>query len=137
MYIISKREDRKHLYRIPAEAFVYEKKLHEAEYITELNFSVPTSNLAILKQLYFITGGDVAASNEEILVRNYLEIYHWKKSKNESIADALRRKPQVVPSAIEPQGESVAFDRGGNGYSTISELASRTSPVHIFYTPKK
>lgn len=137
MYLISKREDRKHLYRIPAEAFVYENELHEAEFICELNFSVPTSNLAILKQLYFITGGDVAVTNEEILVRNYLEIYYWKKSKNESIADALRRKPQVVPSALEPQGEAVAFDRNGNGYSTISELASQTSPVHIFYTPKK
>jgi hypothetical protein len=137
MFIISKREDRKHLYRIPASAFIYEDKLHEAEFIRTLNFSVPTSNLAILKQLYFITGGDVAASNEEILVRNYLEIYYWKKDKHESLADALRRKPQVVPSALEPQGEAVAFDRNGNGYSTISELANLSSQAHIYFTPKK
>jgi hypothetical protein len=137
MFVISKREDRKHLYRIPAEAFIYEDKLHEAEFIRELNFSVPTSNLAILKQLYYITGGDVSVSNEEVLIRNYLEIYFWKKGKNESLADALRRKPQVVPSSLEPQGETVAFDREGNGYSTISELANLSSPVHIFYTPKK
>lgn len=137
MFIISKREDRKHLYRIPAEAFIYEDKLHEATFIQELKFSMPTSDLPILKQLYYITGGDVSASNEEVVVRNYLEIYYWKKGKNESLADALRRKPQVVPSALEPQGEAVAFDRNGKGYSTISELASLSSPVHMFYTPKK
>jgi hypothetical protein len=137
MFIISKREYQKHLYRIPASAFIYEDKLHEAEFIRTLNFSQPTSNLDILKQLYFITGGDVSASNEEILIRNYLEIYYWKKDKHESIADALRRKPQVVPSALEPQGEAVAFDRKGNGYSTISELANLSSPAHMYFTPKK
>ena len=137
MFVISKREDRKHLYRIPANAFIDEDKLHNAEFIRELNFSVPTSNLALLKQLYFITGGDVAASNEEVVIRNYLEIYYWKKAKNESLADALRRKPQIVPSALEPQGEAVAFDRDGNGYTTISEIAHFSSPAHMFYTPKK
>jgi hypothetical protein len=137
MFVISKREDRKHLYRIPANAFTNEDKLHDAEFIRELNFSVPTSNLALLKQLYFITGGDVAASNEEVVVRNYLEIYYWKKAKNESLADALRRKPQIVPSALEPQGEAVAFDRDGKGYTTISEIAHFSSPAHMFYTPKK
>jgi hypothetical protein len=137
MFMISKREDRKHLYRIPANAFIDEDKLHNAEFIRELNFSVPTSNLALLKQLYFITGGDVAASNEEVVIRNYLEIYYWKKAKNESLADALRRKPQIVPSALEPPGEAVAFDRDGNGYTTISEIAHFSSPAHMFYTPKK
>lgn len=137
MFVISKREDRKHLYRIPAASFNNEDKLHQAEFIRELNFSVPTSDLSILKQLYYITGGDVAISNEEVVIRNYLEIYYWKKGKTESLADALRRKPQIVPSALEPQGEAVAFDRNGNGYSTISEVASFSSPAHIFYTPKK
>lgn len=137
MFIISKREDRKHLYRIPAASFSKEDKLYQAEFIRELNFSVPTSDLTILKQLYYITGGDVAVSNEEVVIRNYLEIYYWKKGKTESLADALRRKPQIVPSALEPQGEAVAFDRNGKGYSTISEVASFSSPAHIFYTPKK
>jgi hypothetical protein len=137
MFVISKREDRKHLYRIPAASFNNEDKLHQAEFIRELNFSVPTSDLTILKRLYYITGGDVAASNEEVIIRNYLEIYYWKKEKSETLADALRRKPQIVPSALEPQGEAVAFDRNGNGYSTISEVASFFSPAHIFYTPKK
>lgn len=137
MFIISKREDRKHLYRIPAASFSKEDKLYQAEFIRELNFSVPTSDLTILKQLYYITGGDIAVSNEEVVIRNYLEIYYWKKGKTESLADALRRKPQIVPSALEPQGEAVAFDRNGKGYSTISEVASFSSPAHIFYTPKQ
>jgi hypothetical protein len=98
---------------------------------------VPTSNLSLLKKIYYITDGNVASSNEEIIVRNYLEIYYWKKEKNENIADALRRKPRIVPSVLEPQGEALAFDGLNKGYATISEIATLSSPVHIYYTAKR
>ena len=136
LYFISKREDRKRLYRLPAEAFE-SKGVQRAEFVYELNCSVPTSNVSLLKQLYFITDGNVASSNEEIIVRNYLEIYYWKKQKHESIADALRRKPRIVPSILEPQGEALAFDGKNQGYATISEIASLSSPAHLYFTAKR
>jgi hypothetical protein len=136
LYFISKREDNKRLYRLPAESFA-KSGIKTAQYICELNFSVPTSNLRLLKQLYYITDGNVASSNEEIIVRNYLEIYYWKKNKYESIADALRRKPRVVPSILEPQGEALAFDGMDQGYATISEVPSLSSPAHLYYTAKR
>lgn len=136
LFLISKREDHKRLYRIQADAFA-KSGIHRAEFISELNFSVPTSDLSLLKQLYFITDGNVASSNEEIIIRNYLEIYYWKKKPEESIADALRRKPRIVPSVLEPQGEALAFDGKNKGYATISEVANLSSPAHLFYTPKR
>jgi len=136
LYFISKREDQKRLYRLPAEAFA-SKGVQKAQFMYELNFSTPTSDLSLLKQLYFITDGNVASSNEEIIVRNYLEIYYWKKKKHESIADALRRKPRIVPSILEPQGEALAFDGKNQGYATISEIANLSSPVHLYYTAKR
>jgi hypothetical protein len=136
LYFISKREDHKHLYRLSAEVFA-QKGIQQAQYVQELNFSVPSSELSLLKQLYFITDGNVASSNEEIIIRNYLEIYYWKKEKNESIADALRRKPRIVPSVLEPQGEALAFDGLNQGYATISEIPSLTSPAHLYYTAKR
>lgn len=136
LYFISKREDQKRLYRLPAEAFA-SMGVQKAQFMYELNFSTPTSDLSLLKQLYFITDGNVASSNEEIIVRNYLEIYYWKKKKHESIADALRRKPRIVPSILEPQGEALAFDGKNQGYATISEIANLSSPVHLYYTAKR
>ena len=136
LYFISKREDRKRLYRLPSETFAA-NGVQKAQFMYELNFSVPTSDLSLLKQLYFITDGNVASSNEEIIIRNYLEIYYWKKQRHESIADVLRRKPRIVPSMIEPQGEALAFDGGDQGYATISEIASLSSPAHLYYTAKR
>lgn len=136
LFFISKREDHKRLYRISADAFA-KSGIQRAEFISELNFSVPTSEVGLLKQLYYITDGNVAFTNEEIIIRNYLEIYYWKKSPDESIADALRRKPRIVPSMLEPQGEALAFDGLNKGYATISEIASFASPAHLFYTAKR
>jgi hypothetical protein len=136
LFFISKREDHKRLYRLPAAAFA-NHGIQKAQFICKLNFSVPSSDVNLLKQLYFITDGNVASSNEEIIVRNYLEIYYWKKKKHESIANALRRKPRVVPSILEPQGEALAFDGKNHGYATISEIASISSPVHLYYTAKR
>lgn len=136
LFLISKREDHKRLYRLPADAFA-KSGIQQAEFISELNFSVPTSDVGLLKQLYFITDGNVASSNEEIIIRNYLEIYYWKKKPEESIADALRRKPRIVPSILEPQGEALAFDGLNRGYATISEVATLSSPAHLFFTAKR
>ena len=130
------QQDRKRLYHLPAEAFSA-KGIQKAQFIQDLNFSIPSSEVNLLKQLYFITDGNVASTNEEIIIRNYLEIYYWKKQKHESIADALRREPRIVPSILEPQGEALAFDGRNQGYATISEIASLTSPAHLYYTAKR
>jgi len=42
----------------------------------------------------------------------------------------VRTLPCEAPSAIEPQGEAIAFDRDGRGYTTISEGAN--PPLHHF-----
>jgi hypothetical protein len=136
LYFISKREDHKRLYRLPGDAFA-QSGVQNAQFICALDFSVPSSNLSLLKQIYYITDGNVASTNEEIIVRNYLEIYYWKKGKHESIADALRRKPRVVPSILVPQGEALAFDGLNEGYASISEVSSLSSPAHLYYTAKR
>lgn len=135
IYLISKREDKKRLYRIPNRAFK-KNEIVEADFIMKLDFSRPNSDLPILQKLYYITAADISRNNDEIIIRNYLDVYYWKKNKYESIPDALSRKPFVVPSVQEPQGEAIAFSKKGTGYFAISEQVDPTSPVHVYFTAK-
>jgi len=133
LFVISKREKEKILYQVPHKNWgqsVVAKK------IMKLHFSIPTSRVGLIEKLYFLTGASVATSNEEILIRNYLEIYYWKKNHFESIPDALARKPRSVPSKLEPQGEAVAFAWYQSGFYTISETSQPVAPVHFYFTEK-
>ena len=133
LFVLSKREPHKILYQVPSNDWdtqvVAKKKM-------ELSFSLPTKTLNLIQQLYYLTGGSVAKNNEEILVRNYFQIFYWKKNYYESIPDALRRKPSVVPSKFEPQGEAVAFASDGQGFYTISETGQKMNPVHFYFIEK-
>lgn len=133
LFVISKREKNKFLYQIPLTK--WNQKV-EAKKIMKLDFSIPSSSINLIERLYYLTGASVSSTNEEILVRNYLEIYYWKKNYYESIPDALGRKPRVVPSKLEPQGEAVAFAKYQKGFYTISETSQKVNPVHFYYTEK-
>ena len=133
VFVVSKREKLKILYKIPSKKWNIKV---EAEKIQKLKFSVSKSPISLIQKLYFLTGGSVSSKNDEIALRNYLEVYYWKKNKYESIPEALLRKPKSVPSKLEPQGEAVAFAVYENGFYTVSETAQSFNPVHLYFTEK-
>lgn len=140
IFIISKRENNKRLYKISA-ASVVAGGTAKAEFIRELDFSKPLGTDPKLVTVAFITGGAISTDNSEILVKNYFEVYYWKRKTGESISDALSRAPKTVPYKMEPQGEGIAFAADGNGYYTISESdRSGTAPfppVRLYFYKKK
>ncbi|MBC8111378.1 MAG: hypothetical protein H7Y04_09995, partial [Verrucomicrobia bacterium] len=71
-----------------------------------------------------------------ILLKDYGTIYYWKKSGNESFAETLQKKPQMLPYRPEPQGEAICWAADGSGYFTISEKARNIEPVVYFYRRK-
>jgi hypothetical protein len=135
IFVITKRENSKRLYKIPGEK-VLNGTTVIAEYIQDLSFSIPFSSDAKIQQAYFLTGGSVSPDNSEILIRNYIGIYYWKRKVGESIPEALLRPAKAVPYLLEPQGEGVCFAHNGLGYYTISESPD-LSPVHLYYYKKK
>jgi hypothetical protein len=135
IFIISKRETSKRLYKITASSVVAGGTA-KAEFIRELNFSKPISTDARLITAAYITGGSISPDNSEILIKNYLEIFYWKRKTGETISDALSRTPKTVPYKMEPQGEGIAFASDGNGYFTISELDA-SGPVRLYFYKKK
>lgn len=135
IFIITKRENSKRLYKIPAEK-VLNGTTVMAEYIQDLTFSTPFSSDPKIQQAYYLTGGSVSPDNSEILIRNYIGVLYWKRKAGESIPEALLRPAKAVPYLLEPQGEGVCFAHNGLGYYTISESPD-LSPVHLYFYKKK
>ena len=71
-----------------------------------------------------ITSGDISPNGKEILLKNYLNVYRWIKSGNESILELLSSTPERLKYEKEPQGEAIAWQANGQNYFTITESAN-------------
>ncbi|MVM38154.1 PE-PGRS family protein [Spirosoma sp. HMF3257] len=122
IYIISKREEKVHLYSLP-----YPQNVNEIT-VAKSYGELPMT---------FVTGASISPDGAEILVRTYTQLYYWKRDSGQSIADALQygTSRQLVVHA-EPQGEAVCFDKDNKGFFTISERANAAS-VNLYYYARK
>lgn len=122
IFIISKRDDLNTLYRLPTEKF------GESEVELEELIKLPFTSA---------TGADISADGSQILVKNYLVIYYWRRKAGESIAQAMSREPEELPYSPEPQGEAIGFRSDGKVFYTLSEKRFDLDPVLYKYTAKK
>src|SRR5439155_4519818 len=118
IYIISKRDPTKHVYRA-----AYPQSTSGTttlEKITEL----PNSN--------WITAADISPDGSEIIMRAGATTtgLMYTRPAGGSVADALATVPVSIPLLSEAQGEAIGFDPQGWGYYTTSEGAS--APIHYF-----
>lgn len=119
LYIVSKREAKVHLYRLPYPQSTTE--VMTAEPLGELPYT-------------YVTGGGFSSDGSEILLRTYAGVYHWVRTAGQSVADAMQRTTaRDLPYRIEPQGEAVCFDRDNKGYFTLSEKASAPNVTLNYY----
>jgi hypothetical protein len=121
IFILSKRDSLNILYRAPQAAFG--SKRFELEKISELPFTMSVA-------------GDISFDGSQILVKNYFTVFYWQRNKNESIPEAMLRKPRILPYKPEPQGEAIAFHPSGKSYYTLSEKRFNIAPVLYRYDKK-
>ncbi len=100
-----------------------------------------TADTLVAKRLYDISHGNVNAADisrdgSEVLIKNYDNVYYWKKSGNESVAELVRTPPIDLNYAREPQGESVAWSWDGSGFYTLGENAKGERARLYFYKRK-
>ena len=128
IYIISKREEKVHLYRL-----AYPQNSNEVT-VAEAFGELPSFGGGLAN---YVTGAAISPDGSEMLVRTYSQLYYWKRSTGQSIADALQRgnRRQFV-TRLEPQGEAVCFDKEAKGFFTISERASASSVDLLYYVRK-
>ena len=86
-----------------------------------------------IKPLKWITAGDISKDGRRILLKSYQEIYYWDRKANESVWDAMQRKPINPRYEEEKLGEAIAFSADGKGFYTTSEGVF--APIYYYKTP--
>lgn len=118
LYIVTKREASVILYTLPYPQNLVERDT--AERIAVLPFT-------------FATGGDISADGNEVLIKNYQNVYHWAKTGDELIVELLANEPNRLRYTAEPQGEGIAWKADGSGYFTLSEIDNSDAAIIYSY----
>ena len=122
IYIISKREEKVHLYSLP-----YPQDVNQVT-VAKAYGELP---------LTFVTSAAISPDGTEMLVRTYTQVYYYKRNTGQSISDALQfGNSRQLTIRAEPQGEALCFDKDNKGFFTISERASASS-VNLYYYGRK
>lgn len=119
LYFVSKRDPRSIIYRASYPQAVGERT--ELEKLAQLPFN-------------WAVAGDISADGSQIGIKVKNKIYYWERNPQETIIDALKRKPELLPYILEPQGESFAWTEDGTGYFTLSEQSG--TPPDVYYYSK-
>lgn len=124
LFIITKRETRVRVYKIPYPQKI--NKIIELDPIAKLNLG----NTGFGKM---ITAGDISPDGSEILIKDYNDVYYFKRHDNQKVEEALLQKPIILPYKKEPQGEAICWDALANGYYCLSEWKLFSSPDIFYY----
>ncbi|SDS39881.1 hypothetical protein SAMN05216490_1083 [Mucilaginibacter mallensis] len=121
IYIISKRKDTVGVYTSP---LIY--KPNDTLVLTKrCKLFFPG-----IKPFKWITAGDISKDGQQILVKDYVKVYYWKRQHNEPVWQTLQRPPRLLPYKMEKQGEAIGFTPDGKGYYTTSEGVY--SPIYYY-----
>ena len=116
IYIITKRESKSRIYRL---SYPYSSS-NVASFVNTLPYN-------------FVTSAAISPDGKELLIKNYNQLYYYKKAGNESLEDLLQKSAKTLPYNPEPQGEALSFAHDGSGFFTLSEKAGNPSVQLYFY----
>jgi hypothetical protein len=84
----------------------------------------------------FIVDASISLDGREIVLKDYRNIYYWKRNTNTSVVKTLSAKPLILPYKRELQGESICFTPDQEGYYTVSESIFFKRARLFFYKRK-
>lgn len=118
LYIVSKREEQVGVYRL---AF------------PQMTDSVSTVEYLLSLPITRVTAGDISDDGLDIIIKNYEQIYYWRRDRQQTVSEALATPPDTLPYVVEPQGEALCWSGDGQGYFTLSEEARGIRARLYFY----
>lgn len=120
MYILSKREDSIHFYKIDYP--------YAADTLTgRFRVKLPFKN---------ICAADISADGKEVIIKDYDNIYYWQRPDGGPISKLLQTPPTQLAYVRERQGEAITFARDGSGFYTLSESVPEERAWVVFYKRK-
>jgi hypothetical protein len=121
IFIVSKRENNVGVYL--------------AAYPQSLNDTLTLEHVATLPLMQTVAG-DISFDGKEILLKNYDNVYYWRRDLQQSVAEALTNNQYyILPYTREPQGEAICWSYNSNGYYTVSEELLNI-PAHLYFYPR-
>lgn len=117
IYMITKREAKSRVYKIAYPQST--SGLNTASFVVELPYNM-------------VTAASYSSQNE-LIIKNYSEVYYYKRGVGQSIADMLYPGIIKLKYAPEPQGEAVAFAADNSGYFTLSEKSFAPGVSLVFH----
>jgi hypothetical protein len=147
IYIISKREEKVNLYRLPYPQSTTENITAELT-LAKLEFNQHEEKVYSQHGDEKLTNGyhsdyynqivsaNISKDGSELLIKSYSSVYYWKRNQGESIADMIKRMPTRLPYIPEPQGEAITFAVNGKGYFTLNEKLGK-NPQRLFFYKRK
>lgn len=121
IYVVTKREKPVSVYEI------------KYPYSTD---TTVTAEKVVSLPLTQIVSADISPDGNELLMKNYNNIYYWEIN-GEPMQKVFQRKPQLLKYTEEPQGEAIAFNLDGSGFYTLSETIVSEKIFLYYYERKK
>ena len=105
--------------------------VYEAPNLIRYNQNIKLSYLGKLP-FEMITAGDISPSGNEILLKNYLAIFYWKRQPNQTIFQTLVQEHQLIRYAREPLGKALTWKKDGNGFYTLSKKTNKKQFLYYY-----
>ena len=119
LFIVSKRGQNSFLYKLP---------------FPQDTIEMDTALRVGILPFTYTTGGDISGDGTEVLLKNYKNIFYWRRENKEPIEDLLQTSPIVLKYLPEPQGEAIAFKADGTSFFTVSEQVNQKEVEILHYS---
>ncbi|MBK5279370.1 MAG: hypothetical protein JJE09_10970 [Bacteroidia bacterium] len=120
MFLFSKREDSIRVYQM--------------HYPFDQDTLLP-ERIAILP-FHNINAADISMDGSEVLIKDYDNIYYWRREGDELIDDLLKKRPIELPYDKGPQDEAIAWALDGSGFYVVGETVGGEKGKLVFHKRK-
>ena len=110
--------------------------IYKAPSLVNLN-KAATLKLVGTLPYHKITAADISSNGDEIIMKNYIAIFYWKRHAGQSIMDALLQDHEMIRYSKEPRGMAMAWNPTGTGFYTLSAKAHDQKRFLYFYPKTK
>jgi hypothetical protein len=126
---------KQHGKKIPRNAVWTLPAISDYQHVYQATLVAP-SIPAIEKHKGKVTGGDISADGQFLILRTYARTaYLWRLPKSQTLRETLVIAPKEITLADEKGAEAICFGLDGSGLFTVYDGKRKNRPLHVY--PRK